>query len=233
MVDHARILLRTSIFQDLAVTDVEQLFPDVRERGYARGDPVWLEGDSATVLCVVADGQLKAHRVSRDGRDLTLGIYPAFAVTGEVGLFHPAGIRWLGLSAMTASRCLMLPRAPLLGFLARHPAAMQRMFERLSMTAVLAAYSASAMAFESIGRRVATLLLHLADDYGESTPEGVRIRMRLSQGDLAACVGASRENVNRALAALVTSGVVGQRSGHFFVHDLPALTSAASPAAEV
>ena len=163
--------------------------------------------------------------MSRDGRDLTLAVYPAVSVTGEVGLFHPASVRWLGLSAMTATRCLMLGRAPLLGFLARHPAAMQRMFESLSTAAVQAAYSASGMAFQSIGGRVATLLMHLADEYGESTPEGVRIRLRLSQGDLAAYVGASRENVNRALAVLVGRGVVSQRSGYFHVHDLVALES--------
>lgn len=231
--DHARVLLRTPIFQDLAAHDVEELSPDVRERSYARGESVWLEGDAATVLCVVADGQLKAHRVSRDGRDLTLAVYPAVSVTGEVGLFHPAAVRWLSLSAMSASVCLMLGRAPLLGFLSRHPAAMQRMFESLSTAAVQAAYTASGMVFESIGGRVATLLMHLAEEYGEPTPEGVRIRLRLSQGDLAAYVGASRENVNRALAVLVGSGVVSQRNGHFHVHDLGALESAARQDADL
>jgi DNA-binding GntR family transcriptional regulator len=49
----------------------------------------------------------------------------------------------------------------------------------------------------------------------------------LSQGTLAALVAASRENVNRALAALIASGVVSQRSGHFYVHDMHALRRAA------
>jgi Crp-like helix-turn-helix domain len=120
-----------------------------------------------------------------------------------VGLFHPVGIRWLSLSAMTAARCLMVRRAPLLGFLARHPAAMQRMLEQLSMAAVQAAYSFSGVAFDDIGRRVASLILYIADQHGESTSDGLRIRLRLSQGELAGYVAASREGVNRALAALM------------------------------
>ena len=40
----------------------------------------------------------------------------------------------------------MLRRAPLLGFLSRHPAAMQWMLEQLSMAAVQAAYSFSGRA---------------------------------------------------------------------------------------
>jgi CRP-like cAMP-binding protein len=167
--DPAGILLQTPIFRDLSVQDVEELLPDLRERRYARGQTVWIEGDRAEVMVVLAEGQLKAHRVSRDGREVILGVYGAVAVTGEVGLFHPVGIRWLSLSAMTAARCMMIRRAPLLAFLARHPAAMQRMLEQLSMAAVQAAYSFSGVAFDDIAGRVASLILHLADQHGEST----------------------------------------------------------------
>lgn len=225
--DPVGILLQTPIFRDLSVPDVAELLPHVRERSYARGQIVWIEGDPAQELVVVAEGQLKAHRVSRDGREVILGVFTGAAVTGEVGLFHPLGVRWLNLSAMTAARCLVLRRAPLLGFLSRHPAAMQRMLEQLSITAMQAAYAFSGVAFDDINRRVAGLIVSLAREHGEPTPEGIRIRPRLSQGELAAYVAASRENVNRALSGLATRGVVSHRGGHFHVHDLAALEAAA------
>jgi CRP/FNR family cyclic AMP-dependent transcriptional regulator len=231
--DPAGILLQTPILRDLSVQDVEELLPDLREHRYARGQTVWIEGDRAEVIVVLAEGQLKAHRVSRDGREVIVGVYRGVAVTGEVGLFHPVGIRWLSLSAMTAARCLMVRRAPLLGFLARHPAAMQRMLEQLSIAAVQGAYSFSGVAFDDIGRRVASLILYLADQHGESTSEGFRIRLRLSQSEFAAYVAASREGVNRALAGLVTRGVVSQRAGHFYVHDWVALGEAARAGGEL
>lgn len=225
--DPTGILLRTPIFGDLSVPDVEELVPDLRERAYGRGQVLWVEGDRAEELVIVAAGQLKAHRVSEDGRQVIMGLYPAVSVTGEVGLFHPRGTRWLGLDAMTASRCLLLGRAPLLSFLARHPAAMQRMLERLSIAAVQAANSLSRIAFDDIGRRVAGAILALAAEHGERVPEGIRIRLRLSQGELAAHVAASRENVNRALATLMAAGVVSHRDGHFHVHDVAQLAQAA------
>jgi len=225
--DRAGILLQASIFRDLSRPDVEQLLPDVHERTYARGQTVWIEGDRAEAIVVIAEGQLKAHRLSSEGREVIVGVYGGVAVTGEVGLFHPLGVRWLNLSAMTQTRCLMIRRAPLLGFLARHPAAMQRMLEQLSVAAVQVAYSFSGVAFDDIGHRVARLILYLADEHGESTPEGLRVTLQLSQGDLAAYVAASRESVNRAMAALVNGGVVSQRGGHFYVHDRGALEGAA------
>ena len=107
---------------------------------------------------------------------------------------------------------------------------MERMLERLSTIAGQAAYSFSGLAFDDIRRRVAVALLGLAEEFGEETREhGTRIRLRLSQGTLASLVAASRENVNRALAAFVSAGVVSQRDAHFHLHDLDALRQAAIP----
>ena len=54
---------------------------------------------------------------------------------------------------------------------------MQRMLEQLSTAAVQAAYSFSGVAFDDIPRRVTSLILRLADEHGESTSDGLRIRL--------------------------------------------------------
>lgn len=221
------ILLATSIFQDLARRDVVELLPHLRERRFDAGQLVWQEGDPAESLYILAEGTLKSHRISPEGSSVILILNSAIDVAGEVGLFHPDHVRQVNVTAMTPTRCLTLRRAPLLSFLARHPPAMTRMLERLSATAVRAAYSFSSVAFDDIRRRVAGALLMLADEYGDPGPDGIRIRLRLSQGTLAALVAASRENVNRALAGLVATGAVSQRDGHFHIHDRAVLEGVA------
>jgi CRP-like cAMP-binding protein len=230
-VDPAGVLLRTPIFGDLSPEDVESLLPELRDRTFRRGQPVWIEGDPAESLWVLAEGQLKSHRVSRDGAEVILEFHSSIDVLGEVGLFHPSGRRQVSVSAMQPSRCLTVARAPLVAFMAGHPVVMQRMLERLSTTAVRAAYSFSGVAFDDIRRRVAGALLALGEEFGEPTAGGVRIRLRLSQGSLAALVAASRENVNRALSSLIASGAVSQREGHFVVHDRAALQRASATGA--
>ena len=103
---------------------------------------------------------------------------------------------------------------------------MERLLEDITSMTVQAAYSFTGMAFDDIRRRAARTLLALAEEFGEPVPDGVRIRLELSQSTLAALVAASRENVNRALAPLVAGGVISQRSRHFVVHDLAALAAA-------
>ncbi len=225
--DPVGILLQTPLFRDLSVADVEELLPDLRERRYAKGQTVWIEGDPADELFIVVEGQLKSSRISLDGREMILRVDTAGAVGGEIGLFHPSGIRWVNVTAMADTTCLILRRGPLLAFLPHHPQALLRMLEGLSNAAVNVAYHLSGVAFDEIPRRVAAALLLLARTYGEPTPDGLRVGMRLSQGELAALVAASRENVNRALSGLASRGVISQRDGHFYIVDVDALDRAA------
>jgi len=64
-----------------------------------------------------------------------------------------------------------------------------------------------ALATLDIEGRLAYQLLALSDEYGEATPDGgCRIPFRLTQGDLAALVGASRVRVNQILVSWKQKG---------------------------
>lgn len=227
--DRAGVLLRTPIFQGLTREDVEELLPHLTERRYGAGEILWVEGDPADALYVLAEGALKSHRVSRDGGEVILGFDAAVDIAGQVGLFHPSGRRQVNVTAMVPSRCLLLRRPLLVDFLSKHPSAMTRLLEDLSGITVQAAYSFTGVAFDDIRRRAARTLLALAEEFGEPGADGVRIRVQLSQRTLAGLVAASRENVNRALAPLVAGGVISQIDGYFVVHDRTALAASAQP----
>ena len=223
--DPAWILLQTPIFRDLARGDVEELLPHVTERRYDAGARVWLEGDPADAIYIIAEGTLKSHRLSRDGGDVIVALHSAVGVTGEIGLFHASRTRQVNVTAMSPARCLLLRRRPLVAFLSMHPTAMERMLEQICGLTVSAAYSFTGMAFDEIRQRAARTLLALADEFGEPVPGGTRIRLELSQRTLAALVAASRENVNRALAPLFASGAISQGNAHFVIHDRVALAA--------
>jgi CRP-like cAMP-binding protein len=225
--DVAGLLLKNPIFADLSRRDVEELVLHARRVTFERGQEIWSEGTPATSLYVIGEGQVKSYRVSREGAELILEIASAGDCLGEVGLFHPGGVRLVRVAAMERTVCVEIGRAPLVEFMSRHPPAMLRMFEALSETAGRAAYSLIDVAFEDIRGRVARTLLALVREQGERTGAGERIRLKLSQATLAAMVAATRENVNRALGFLIANGAVSQREGYFFVHDRRLLESAA------
>ena len=73
--------------------------------------------------------------------------------------------------------------------------------------------------------RVARQILAFAQQYGrEDAEDGVRIPLRLTQSDVAALVGASRERVNQVIVDFKESGFISvDPRHHITVHDQSAL----------
>jgi CRP/FNR family cyclic AMP-dependent transcriptional regulator len=60
----------------------------------------------------------------------------------------------------------------------------------------------------------------LAQEYGEAVDTGTRIPIRLTQGDLASLVGASRVRANQALVLLKRKGAIStDQYHHITVHN--------------
>ncbi|HEY3265165.1 MAG TPA: Crp/Fnr family transcriptional regulator, partial [Actinomycetota bacterium] len=76
--------------------------------------------------------------------------------------------------------------------------------------------------------RVVGRLRELADDHGVPGPNGVRLRVPLTQDELARMVGASRESVNRTVGALAARGVVRSGGGRIVITDPDALRNASN-----
>jgi CRP-like cAMP-binding protein len=85
-----------------------------------------------------------------------------------------------------------------------------------------------ALAGLDVRGRIVRHLLLLTREYGQPMQQGtkgdVRIPLRLTQGDLASLVGASRNAVNQALGELRRRQIVQTHGDHYLViHDLTAL----------
>ena len=73
--------------------------------------------------------------------------------------------------------------------------------------------------FLDLRRRLAKKLVHLADSHGEETPEGVRIGFKLTQRELAAMMGTSREAVNKQLRAWTDDGLIKRIGSSIVIRD--------------
>ena len=84
------------------------------------------------------------------------------------------------------------------------------------------------VAFLDISGRVASKLAELADTKGRQTSDGIVIDLSFSQRVLAGMVGASRENVNRALRRFSDLGYIRQSARSITVLDHDRLRRRAS-----
>ena len=134
-------------------------------------------------------------------------------IFGELSLFEPDGERSADAVALEPTECALLARDPVLAFLLEHPLLLLRMLTSLVGYIQRKDRAMAEVAFLDIPGRIAQRLVDLAESRGERVGEGVVIRIPLSQRTLAGMVGASRENVNRALHRFVEIGYISQARG--------------------
>ncbi len=222
-VDVLPVLLDTYLFELVSPASLEALVPRAAARRYEREEHVFTIGEPATHLHIVAEGRLKLSMPTPDGDEIVFEVVQAGAIVGEPGVFAREANRIANLVALEPSAVVNVPKEALTEFLLRHPPAMLRMLEGLAEQVRSVAEDLGALAFRDIRVRLVLKLLELAEIYGESTDEGTRIDMKLSQSTLASMIGATRENVNRSLKSLSKSDHVIVRGTAIVLPDSDAL----------
>jgi len=115
---------------------------------------------------------------------------------------------------------LVLDRAPFLGYLDKHPRVAARLLATLSRRLRHTDDLVQDAAFLEVRARLARLILAISE--GKGHPDRLP-KVRLTQGDLAALIGASRESVNRWLKVFVRSGAIRIEKGVLHIVDREAL----------
>jgi CRP-like cAMP-binding protein len=73
--------------------------------------------------------------------------------------------------------------------------------------------------FRDVPARLARVLLDLAARNGRAVDDGILIESRLTQGELAGMVGASRETVNRALRGFERDELIRWEANRILITD--------------
>jgi CRP/FNR family transcriptional regulator/CRP/FNR family cyclic AMP-dependent transcriptional regulator len=205
------LLSRTPLFTGVTPADLEPLLADFRLRRFATDSYVFREGDPGDLLHLVARGEVKISRTTEAGGEVVFAVLGAGEVFGEMAALQENAVRSADAQALAETECFVLHRHALVAFLKANPAVMWRVVTVLSDYIRRKDEAFSDLAFNDIPGRVARKLLELAAARGEQVDEGAQIAV--SQKTLAGLVGASRENVNRALSRFASLGAISLERG--------------------
>ena len=206
------LLGRSRLFKGVAAGDLAPLLTEIRWRRFSTDSYIFREGDPGDQLLIVARGEVKISRATEGGNELVFAILGAGDAFGELGALDDS-VRSADAKALSETECLVIHRPALVAFMNAHPEAMWRVVNVLSSYIRNKDEAFADLAVRDIPGRVARKLLDLAAARGEPVALGTQITLPLSQSTLAGLVGASRENVNRALSRFVSLGVIRLERG--------------------
>lgn len=170
-----------------------------RTASYPEGALLYVEGELPRGLFIVCAGKAKLAATGREGKSVTF----REVMPGEVmGLSCVVSNRPYQTSAQTLepSQVSMVEGAEFMGFLHRHNEAALRVAQHLSMELHAAWAQTRMLALAPNARaRMAQLLLLWGERHGQTTSEGVRFPLNMTQEAVGETIGATRETVSRLL----------------------------------
>jgi CRP-like cAMP-binding protein len=202
-----RFLGTVRIFQGLPPAMVQHVASEFRARPVPRGDFIFLEGEPASTLYVLAEGGIKLVRETEDGKEVILRIIRPSDVFGAAGVwgeeFYPASA-----VAQTNAVVLQLPVSEFTDLLTAHPELALGVIRVLGTRLREAETRIRDLQTEQVERRIASVLLRLANKTGVKSDLGIEIAMPLSRQDLAELSGTTLSTASRTLSAWSQRGIV-------------------------
>ncbi len=180
-------------------------------RRLRRNDVLFRAGDPARELFVVRSGRLGVFYRAPDARESLVALVKEGELLGLQGLFE-AHDRSAEARALEASSVLVIGYEPVRRLLEQRPALLWSVGKLLSGRVRAFGEALADTVFLDLTARTAKRLLELAGDSDE-------FQLPLTQEELAAMVGASRERVNKAIAGFVRLGWIDQRGRRYRIND--------------
>lgn len=194
----------------LTASDVEVLSRTFQPMEVKAGTKLLAAMREPDAAYIVEAGEVELV-MRRGARRLVLGIARAGDVIGDVPLLCNMAPPFSAI-ARTDAKLLKLERAALQDLLEKYPAISLRWLSSLVRRLEQAQRRIVALMVGDIRARTLAIL-------GEELLAAGRSEVRLSQGEIAALLGATRQSVNRVLSQLSAEGLLRQQYGKIEILD--------------
>ena len=199
------VLRRTTFLAEATPTGLSRLAGCSTWRHLTRGEFLFHIGEPVSRLYVIATGRVAAAVTSSQGTPLLFHVAAAGEAAGQVDLLH-GGSHTASAQALTAVRALAIPRRACVDLLEAEPAVLLRHARHLASIVSALTDTMGDLVFLDLERRLARVL-------AEASVDGKLIDLRMTQSELAARLGVTRQSVNRALVKLASRGLIVMESG--------------------
>ena len=196
-------LARQSLLLSSAPEDVAKaVLESARLREYSRGETVFLQGERATAIYIVADGWVKLYRIAPNGAEAVLRVFTKGSSFGEAVAFRD-DLYPVASEAVTDCSLIRIETSAFLRQIRENPeVAISILSATFSHLHALVA-EVEALKAQTGGQRVAEFLLELAP-----CPEGAcEVTLPYDKVLIAGRLGMKPESLSRAFARLRDQGV--------------------------
>lgn len=210
------------LFEGLSPEERDHASSSCIRKRFDRGERVFSTGNRPEFLYLLEAGHVSLVSLEEDGAERILHVFRPGDVFGEILLSVER--RPFDAVAVEEARVAIMSRATFLEFLQTSPRCAINFIQLMSDRLFTAERDLAAMSRTWTRPRLVHLLLKLANNLGEPTPQGMLITVRVTHETMANMIGASRVRVTTHLNELQRQDILSKR-GRLWVVRTDALKS--------
>jgi CRP-like cAMP-binding protein len=212
----AALIVGTRLFRRLSAAEIGSLAQSPRVK-LKKGEELFSAGSEASAVYIVLSGEVSLEITDAEGRSISVASHGAGGVFGELAVLDGLS-RSVGARAASEAELLSISSARFLALVRGNPDFALDIIRDLAAKVRRTNDTVSGLTFLNLKARVAGLLAELSATNGDA-----RSGIAITQADLAARLGASREKVNAHLQTIQDEGAIRLGRGRIFIVDRDAL----------
>ena len=185
------------------VKELQKMVQERKVRSVRKKQILYYEGDAVSGIYLVLSGKFKTSKVSADGRELLTGMYGQDEYFGVTALLLNTAYAETA-EAMEDSTICQLPKEMMEELLSRYPDVARQFIHILSNNLLEKEEQLLQLAYHSVRKRMADVLLRLNKQEGGS-------ELKISRDNLAAMAGMATETVSRILSDFKAEGLIERK----------------------
>jgi CRP/FNR family transcriptional regulator, global nitrogen regulator len=197
--------------EHLGLEDFEEAGVRVAERHFGAKDLIFAPGDPDGHLYFLLSGTVRLYKIYGQYKEATVALLKDGGVFGELSLGE--GSRQEAFAeALTDARVGVVRKAVLAEAIRRSPPFAVKLLSCFSERLRHSDAVIESLLDREVSARLATLLVHLAERFGETNGAGTVLKVRLTHQDLANMIVSTREAVSKVMSEFQRDGLIEVRN---------------------
>jgi CRP/FNR family transcriptional regulator len=192
------LIKRTLLFSSLTDDELDNLINKMLVKQFEKNETILYEEDTNEFMYIILLGKVKVIRTTEDGKEIILTIHQSGSFFGEMSLIDgktsPASV-----VATEDSLISIISKTDFFSIIFSQDKITKNLLEILCERLRKSWDTIQLLNFNNAAQRAKMLFLMLSDDYGEKTPEGIILNIKLTHQDISDMTGLTRETVTRVI----------------------------------
>ena len=210
------LLKHVGIFLGLGNAPIADLSAISIRKEFNKGEIIFSEGDIASSLYVMDDGDVHLVKISRDGRNQLVRRVTCGDIFAEAAVFSGKAYPATAI-ANTKSSVVMIDKKRFLSFIKEHPEVSLQIMGAMSQLLRHLNSLLADMSLDGVSQRLAAYLLR------RSKEDGMNFNLGFSKAELAFRLGTVPETLSRNLRKLSSEGAISVSGRTIEIKDVTVL----------